>query len=405
MMPDEKLDSRVPELIKQYGSYSLAYHTLQSTLQHHVLPDQGYVAYRSANTIGPFGNTAFALGDPVVSEDGLPIILEDFICKHPQAAFYQIGERTARLLNDMGLYVNEFGIDTIVDLPFSKEGKKRRDVRLMYNRAEKTGVQVIEISDGNFEKHGFNQSNAYHLSDSWIGSKVSSRQELSFLARPYTVDEEFDVRKFYAVHEGMIVGFSVFDPVYSGDQIVGYAEVVARTDENAPKGTRDYVLMRAMEQFADEGIPEVSLGLSPLHEIKMIVPGTENFNRSRVAQWFFSSMYEHFDGITFNFKGLQFKKERYVKDLQDSEGRIQKVYMASTKENSLLEILTAYSITGIDPLVQMKAKPEESRIALKKMISEANEQGVFSNSRYVSWLVDFLDDSKLTDRLLKLAIK
>jgi lysylphosphatidylglycerol synthetase-like protein (DUF2156 family) len=348
-------------LLRKFGDFSAAYHTLQPDLEYYVEPDLGYVAFKRIPRKFSRIDSILVLANPVVSAADRYGLLQRFLHIYPQAAFFQIDTEVALMLSSLGRYVNEFGVDTDLYLPYSLAGGKRADIRLLYNRARASGVQVVELTRAQRADYGIQDDTIIELCNEWIRSRPAKRREFSFLSRRYNYRDEPDCRKFYALHYGKLVGLVVFDPIYKAGRINAYAEVIARTNHAAPKGTRDYLLLTAMEKMAKEGVRFVSLGLSPLAEIAIREKGTGELHRSWFTTLCFIAAYHGLDNIAFNFQGLSFKKGSFVKRPQPWEGKIEKRYCAFPTRFPVRELYRAYRATVLPPL----PKPGQENIVRK----------------------------------------
>src|ERR1700678_3117517 len=88
---------------------------------------------------------------------------------------------------------------------------------------------------------------------------------MTFLTRPAILDDEVDVRKFFAFDQkGSLQAFAFFDPIYKGGDVVGYLCSAKRRLPEADTLVGYAILHRAIRTFQDEGKVILSLGLSPL---------------------------------------------------------------------------------------------------------------------------------------------
>ena len=119
------------------------------------------------------------------------------------------------------------------------DGPRKRNFRRALNRAACCGYTIAERS-------------------------VNSR-EMTFLTRPAVLDDEVDVRKFFAFDpNGSLRAFAFSDPIYAGGEVVGYLCSAKRRLPEADTLVGYAILYRAIRVFQGEGKAILSLGLSPL---------------------------------------------------------------------------------------------------------------------------------------------
>ena len=211
--------------------------------------------------------------------------------------------------------------------------------------ARSANVEVREYDCRSRLQAGINDSDIEKVMNSWLSSRPLNRREFTLLSRGFEYTDEPDCRKFYATCRSKLVGVSVFDPIYRDGQVEAYSETMARAARSAPKGTRDILLLSALEKLANENIRYVSLGLSPLERIAEIAPQTENLRRSRFTAGWFDFAYRKLNGIVFNFQGLSFKKSRYVGDLKTGNSSLKKIYCGFSTKFPIAEVFSAGCLT------------------------------------------------------------
>ena len=204
--------------LRQHGNKAISYHTLQNDLKYYI-DNKGYIAYQS------IGSHILVLGDPICDDVYLNILLDKFLAKFPEATFIQISSNTSHILSQMGYYINSIGVETKLNLPFLLSGRKKSDVRHLYNSAQKRGVTVREITG---EQKLLFESEHLLTGIKRNRTGVRFKNNLSFLARAPIPYFEFDVRVFGSFYKNKLVGISIFDPIYERGEVIAYAEVVPR---------------------------------------------------------------------------------------------------------------------------------------------------------------------------------
>ena len=127
-------------LLKLYGNFPLAYHTLQPDLEYYHT-EYGYIAYKRV------GRDIIVLGDPVVSNLNKIKLLDAFLSGNRNVSFIQITLQTAFILHSFGFSTTSFGCQSRLYLPYSLQGRFKKDVRLLYNAARKNSIMVKEVFD------------------------------------------------------------------------------------------------------------------------------------------------------------------------------------------------------------------------------------------------------------------
>lgn len=308
-------------IVQKFGNSSLAYHKLQYDIRPSVYEDKVLISYQK------MGEHCFVLGDPVGPTADLKPAMANFMERNPNSTWIQINRRTADILDEYGYYINCFGIETKIELPFSLEGKDKADIRLLCNAAQRNNIEINEIFDRRLLF-----DNAQNLLIGYIRRK----QPFSFLARPLEYRDEINTRIFGAYHNNRLVAFSLFDPIYNSEQVIGYAESIIQRLPNAPKGSRTLVLVEAMKQFHREGINRVELGVSPYYKIGQYDRNSD-YKKNRLNSTIFKSSYTLGDRF-YSFRGLSFYKSRY-------RGVERPVYFASPKRIAILDLFRIYKLT------------------------------------------------------------
>lgn len=308
------------DLLTRFGSFPIAYSVTHQPDLLYFGDENGFLSYKMV------GRTAFVLSDPIAPAERHAELLDAFIAKHPDVAFWQISHATAALLDARGFFVNAFGAETVVDLQrFSFVGPLRRSFRTAVNRFAASGHAVREVSSSDFD---FDKLAA--VSDSWRKSKATKSRELRFLVRPVVLAEERGVRKFVLFDgRGEPEGFAFFDPVYENGKTVGYLSATRRWRPGTDPLAGYLLMRRGIETFQTEGARDLHLGLSPFHKIE-----DKEFNKNWVTRRTFRFFYTN--GITNRF----FYPVRSLSQHKDIYGGEQRqVYVAFNKLPALIRIV------------------------------------------------------------------
>lgn len=247
------------KLLRQFGDFSLAYSTaFQPRLKYFVDSGPGavpgFVAYRQR------WGTTFVLGDPVVAAESRVELIRRFHSKVRKPTYCQVSESTARELEAMNYFVNEMGVDTILDLDrYDFSGKEKEWLRYAANWTAKRGFEVRECTIDEVGADGVET-----ISEAWRNTRTVKRKEVRFLNRPIVLKDEIDVRKFYLFDSARRpLAFVFFDPMYRDGELIGYVTAFKRRHPDAPQYAEHAIMKYAIEKMKAEGVPQINLGLSP----------------------------------------------------------------------------------------------------------------------------------------------
>ncbi len=326
------------EILRRHGTGSLSYSALQEGMLWYTKPDVGFIQYEKLDTLA---HNAVCLGDPVCSPKQQEWLLTEFLKAFPDPILIHVSKETGKILEKKGFYINEMGVETIVDAQtFSTAGSKKEFLRSQKNRAQKDGVVVREMKDVNVS-----MEQLQHISDEWLHKKAVHDHELAFLVRPAVFQDEPDVRKFVAMRGDEIVGFVFFDPMYRKGKVYGYLANILRTLGAHSYSVTDFIILEAITTFKSEGIEDLSLGFSPFTD----VDDQGEFNYSKPLQDLFKYTYEHANYM-YSFKSLAFHKGRYRPDAPGA--RQVKVYCATKHSLPLWMLYGVFRKMGIAPVAQ-----------------------------------------------------
>ncbi|PSJ57943.1 phosphatidylglycerol lysyltransferase domain-containing protein [Pseudaminobacter soli (ex Li et al. 2025)] len=286
-------------LVRRHGDFSLAYSTAIQDDLHYFGDADGYIAF--ATKMGQH----FVLGDPVAAPAERPAYLRRFIEAARTPWFVQIGEETARVLAGLGYRINRAGIDTRLPLPAHDfSGTRNETVRYSERWLFKHGFSIVE-DDGSVASH----EHVKRLSDSWRAERVVKRWEMRFLNRPFRTSLGEAMRRFVLVDpEGRAVALLDFDPIFSGGEVVGYTTAFKRKFAETTPHAEIGLTKFAVDRFRKEGRGLVTLGLSPLADIR-----ESGFDESHFWRSMFSRAYNsgHINRRIFNLQGQAAFKRRF----------------------------------------------------------------------------------------------
>ena len=342
---DETLDILKPYMV-QFGDHELAYSLLQRGMEYFILEDVGVVGFRS------IGRKPLVLGDPLADKKDYERIMSVFFDNFKNASFIQAHKDFSTCLHDNhGFYANEMGVSTELSIPhYNLVGEAKQKIRTGINKAKKEGVTIREVSLDNLKGLEF-------LVDEYISTKTV-KNEISFLAREFLTEDEWEVRKFVAEKDGRVVGLAVYSPMFSDGRIIGYLSDILRTSPEAPPGLSYAMNMHALRTFKEDReksqeakvsggettkythLSKFSLGLSPFANIK-----DEDNTNNPLTTLILTGMHE-FGNSLYNTKGLARNKYYYY-------GEEQPTFYCSKSKLCVVDLLSVYKACNISVAKQV----------------------------------------------------
>jgi len=314
---------------KKYGDSCIAYSGFQDNLEYFFIPDIGYISYLNFKHLifSPRGRK-IVLANPICAKENIRHLLEKFIEKYPRVMFIQISREVAVILDDIGYSINQFGVETEINIPsYDLKGKTKSSLRQWRNKCLREKVEVEEIDLAQCDEI----KNIKVLSREWLKNKGG--KELFFLNRPFLYEKETDSRCFIAKQNGKLIGISVFDPFYRDNKVLGYYHNIDRIVNDAPHGVSPFLILAALEVFRQEKVEILSLGMSPLYQL-----GAE-FNYNKISRKVLRYSYKNMNFL-YPFKGNIAHKKKF-------SGEQKRVYFCSTTGNRLWEISILMKAIGM----------------------------------------------------------
>ena len=290
------------ELIRDYGSNSLAFFGLAPDNRHFLTPDgAGLVNYRLVS------NVAVVLGDPVCSSETYEQVTQSFLdfCAHQKwhVAFYQAASEHVAAYRARNLHAFKMGEEAILHpQTFTLRGSVMANVRVSSRRAERDGV-TLHWYQGVPSREVMQQLE--HVSSTWLEHKAGEHAEetgfstgrldeimksaeradaIAHLSVPSYSSHKVIPRFVTGVattNAGTACAFVTFTPIYGdvtteviviGEQTKvqgwGWSLDLMRRVPDAPPGVMELLLVGAMERFQYYGAHVVSLGLVALADIR-----------------------------------------------------------------------------------------------------------------------------------------
>jgi len=283
------------ELIRYYGSHTLAFFGLAQQNLHFLAPgEEGLVNYRLE------GNVAVVLGDPVCAPEAFERVTRSFLdfctLRNWRVAFYQTYPDHLSAYRALKLHAFKIGEEALIGpQTFTLNGSAIANVRISARRAEREEV-VIHWYEGVLPVEVMNQLE--HISNAWLEHKAGQQtsemgfsmgrleelpttaeraEMLASISLPSNTSHRVAPRVVTAVattSSSKPCAFVTFIPVYgslthdaapTGNQSEGegwgWTLDLMRRAPDAPPGVMELLLVRAIERFRLCGAHIVSLGM------------------------------------------------------------------------------------------------------------------------------------------------
>ncbi len=300
LQPKEQLAPTRPieaELIRSYGSHTLAFLGLAPENMHFLAPGgAGLVNYRLTSKV------AVVLGDPVCAPQAREQVTESFLtfcARHDwRVAFYQTYPEHVVTYRALNLRAFKMGEEAILHpQTFTLHGSALANVRTSCRRAEREGVtiqwyegvppaevlqQLERLSNLWLERKAGKQASEMGFSMSRLDELSDAAQRADMVAdlsMPSNVFPDTVPRLVTAVattRSGDVCAFVTFTPIYGSlitsttavgkrarSEVDGWGwtlDLMRRTPE-APPGAMELLLVRTIERFRACGAHIVSLGM------------------------------------------------------------------------------------------------------------------------------------------------
>ena len=245
-------------------------------------------------------NKYVVMSDPLAQsgylEKGLSQFLEDAEAANVAVIFYEVNQETTLLLHEYGYDFMKFGENAQIPLEsFTIEGKHGKKFRTIVNKLENKGYQ-FEVLQPPFDEELLNVLK--EISDNWLDGRQEKGFSLGYFDEKYIQlapialvrDEENNVQAF-------VTFLASNGPEEASIDLMRYH---LRT---APNGIMDYLFVKLLLHFKEEGVIFFDLGMAPLSNV-----GTEkhSFLQEKVAYLIYA-----FTNRFYSFSGLRQYKQKF----------------------------------------------------------------------------------------------
>jgi phosphatidylglycerol lysyltransferase len=251
----------VARAVREHGRRSLSAFATQEDKHHLVVADgRGLVAYAVR------GHVALAAGDPLCAQADLEACTREWLrhCRRNgwTPCVYEAAEEGLPIYHRLGLRCLKMAEEAIVDLgSFSLAGGKRAALRSMVHKVARMGLAVQRYDratapdpaiDGQLEE----------ISEEWLAEKRLG--EMGFSVGRFSLESLDEAFVFACLDGDRVIAFTSWRP-YRG----GRAALLdlMRKRKDAPSGTMDLLLARALEELRAIGLEEASLANAPLANV------------------------------------------------------------------------------------------------------------------------------------------
>ncbi|HSD65197.1 MAG TPA: phosphatidylglycerol lysyltransferase domain-containing protein [Vicinamibacteria bacterium] len=251
----------IARAVGEHGHRSLSAFAAQEDKHHlRVAEGRGLVAYAVR------GHVAFAAGDPLCSDDDLGLAAREWLehCRHNGwiPCVYEAADERLPAYRRLGLRSLKMAEEAIVDLgSFSLAGGKRAALRSMVHKVTRMGLAVRRYDraqkaepavDGQLEE----------ISEEWLAEKRLG--EMGFSLSRFSLEALDRAFVFLCLEGDRVIAFTTWRPYRNGRAAL---LDLMRKRKDAPSGTMDLLVARALEELRAAGLEEASLANAPLANV------------------------------------------------------------------------------------------------------------------------------------------
>ena len=229
-------------------------------------------------------------------EKGLSQFLAEAENANISVIFYEVNQETTLLLHEYGYDFMKFGETAQVSLDeFTTEGKHGKKFRTVVNKLENKGYH-FQVLQPPFDKKMLNTLK--EISDSWLDGRQEKGFSLGYFDEKYI---QLTPIALVSDEEDNIQAFVTF--LASNGPNEASIDLMRYDLKTAPNGIMDYLFVKLLLHFKEEGVTFFDLGMAPLSNV-----GTEkhSFLQEKVAYLIYA-----FTNRFYSFSGLRQYKQKF----------------------------------------------------------------------------------------------
>lgn len=245
-------------------------------------------------------NKCVVMSDPLAHSGYLEKGLSQFLAEAEDAnisvIFYEVNQETTLLLHEYGYDFMKFGETAQVSLDeFTTEGKHGKKFRTVVNKLENKGYH-FQVLQPPFDKKMLNTLK--EISDSWLDGRQEKGFSLGYFDEKYI---QLAPIALVSDEEDNIQAFVTF--LASNGPNEASIDLMRYDLKTAPNGIMDYLFVKLLLHFKEEGVTFFDLGMAPLSNV-----GTEkhSFLQEKVAYLIYA-----FTNRFYSFSGLRQYKQKF----------------------------------------------------------------------------------------------
>ena len=245
-------------------------------------------------------NKCVVMSDPLAQtgylDKAISKILEDAELANISVVFYEVNQETTLILHDYGYDFMKFGEMANVQLDnFTLDGKAGRRFRTSINKLENKGY-TFEVLKPPFDDKLM--ATLRKISDSWL----DGRQEKGFSLGYF--DEEYIKLAPVAIakdENGEIQAFVTF--MAGNNETISGIDLMRYDLKDSPNGIMDYLFIKIMSYFKEQGAHNFNLGMAPLSNVGR---AKHSFIQEKIAYLIYA-----FTNRFYSFNGLRQYKQKF----------------------------------------------------------------------------------------------
>jgi lysyl-tRNA synthetase class 2 len=274
LMIDSSAADRARNLVRRYGSDTLAYFSLRADKNYFLWGDV-VISYVYLWSLG------LVSGDPVGDPEQVPGAIEAFVRYARErgwgVAVLAGGGELSPVYASLGLRSFYLGDEAVVDPQrFSLQGRPIRKVRQSCRRLERAGYRLEFLSDADVDDDL--RKALASISRSWRG-RAPERGFTMALGRPPSAKDPECLTVVARDGDGRDAGYLHLVPCYGSDP--GYSLDQMRRRPDTPNGLMEWLIAMTIQELASRGVRRFSLnfaflgalfrakGTNPLHRVEV----------------------------------------------------------------------------------------------------------------------------------------